>query len=343
MRCRIVFSLGACWPAALGARAWRARCRARAGCGKPSRIVSLDLCTDQLLVELVGRERIAAVTHLAADPAVSAIPAKAKGIPITRGAAEDVLRYDPDLILAGPFGVSPTVDLLRRLKRNVVVVPLPSDLDGVRAAVRTVAAAVGEEPKGEAMIAAFDRRLAQPRAAGRPARHAPRRSSTRSADRSPVRGSLADAVLAAAGFRNKAADYRLTRGGQVPLELLVAAPPDLLVLSSAADEYRTALADNLRHPVLRRLRQRHASLELPWQLWLCGTPQHRRGGRAAGRRRAPSSRRARDEPVGGTRHARESRLLGAARRSAAAAGVLAVAGGRARRASASARAARPAR
>ena len=85
---------------------------------KPTRIVSLDLCTDQLLIELVGRERIAAVTHLAADPAVSAIPAKAKGIPITHGAAEDVLRYDPDLILAGPFGVSPTVGLLRRLKET---------------------------------------------------------------------------------------------------------------------------------------------------------------------------------------------------------------------------------
>jgi len=118
------------------------------GAAHPTRIVSLDLCTDQLLIELVGRERIAAVTHLAADPAVSAIPAKAKGIPITHGAAEDVLRYDPDLILAGQFGVSATVDLLRRLKRNVVVVPLASDLDGVRAAVRIVAGAVGEGPKG---------------------------------------------------------------------------------------------------------------------------------------------------------------------------------------------------
>src|SRR5436190_15371629 len=91
----------------------------------PVRIVSLDLCTDQLLVELVDRARIAAVTHLGADPAVSAIPEKVRGIPITHGGAEDVLRYDPDLVLAGPFGVSATVGLLRRLGRNVVVVPLP--------------------------------------------------------------------------------------------------------------------------------------------------------------------------------------------------------------------------
>ena len=44
------------------------------------------------------------------------------------------------------------------------------------------------------------------------------------------------------------------------------------MLASAADEYRTAVADNLRHPVLRRLRQQRASIELPWRLWLCGTP-----------------------------------------------------------------------
>jgi iron complex transport system substrate-binding protein len=238
--------------------------------GSAQRIVSLDVCTDQILVELVGRERIAAVTHLAADPAVSAIPAKAKGIAITHGAAEDVLRYDPDLILAGPFGVSATVSLLRRLKRNVVVVPQPPNIEAVRAAVRAVAAAVGEGPKGEAMIAAFDHRLA---GLDPPASAAPPTAIIYQVGGSVSGpGSLAEAALVAAGFRNKADEYRLTRNGQVPLELLVAAPPDLLVLSSAVDEYRTALADNLRHPVLRRLRQHHASLELPWQLWLCGTP-----------------------------------------------------------------------
>jgi iron complex transport system substrate-binding protein len=56
------------------------------------------------------------------------------------------------------------------------------------------------------------------------------------------------------------------------LEDLVAQPPDLIVLASAPTEYRTVLADNLRHPVIRWLRQRGASLDLPWRYWLCGTP-----------------------------------------------------------------------
>jgi iron complex transport system substrate-binding protein len=235
----------------------------------PSRIVSLDLCTDQLLVELVPRERIAALTFLAADPAVSAIPEKARGIPITHGAAEDVLRYDPDLVLAGPFGVSATVSLLRRLGRNVVVVPLPQDLAGVGVAVRTVAAAVGEQSRGAAMVAGFERRLARlpPPAASPPTAVIYQIGGAVSGP-----GSLADAALAAAGFQNMSAAYRLTRGGQVPLESLAAHPPDLIVLASHVDEYRTAVADNLRHPALHRLRERTASLELPWRHWLCGTP-----------------------------------------------------------------------
>jgi iron complex transport system substrate-binding protein len=233
------------------------------------RIVSLDLCADQILVELVERSRIAAVEHMAVDPADSAIPEKARGIPITYGAAEDVLRYDPDLVLAGPFGVSATVNLLRRLGRNVVVVPLANDLEGVRTAVRTVAAAVGEQAAGEATIAQFDRRLAS---LPPPASPPPTALIYQIGGLVSGRGSLADAMLAAAGFRNISATYRLTRGGRVPLEYLIATPPDLLVLGSAPPEYRTVLADNLGHPVVRHLRQQGASLDLPWRYWLCGTP-----------------------------------------------------------------------
>ncbi len=238
---------------------------------KPARIVSLDLCADQLLVGLVDHSRIAAVTHLLADPAVSAIPEQGRGIPFTRGAAEDVLRYHPDLVLAGSYGVSGTVSLLRRLGRNVVVVPLANDLDGVRTSVRAVAAAVGEQAKGEALIADYDRRLAN---LARDAQRGSRPTAVIYQVSGAVSGagSLADAALAAAGFRNMAADYPLARTGIAPLEALLARPPDLLVLSSGADEYRTVAADNLRHPVIGLLRARGASIELPWRMWLCGTP-----------------------------------------------------------------------
>ena len=238
---------------------------------KPQRIVSLDLCADQLLIELVPRDRIAAVTHLAADPSVSAIPEKARGLPVTHGAAEDVLKHDPDLVLAGQFGVSSTVSLLQRVGRNVVVVPLASDLDGVRNGIRVVASAIGEEARGRAAIADLDSRLAR---VAREAGHGPHPSALvyQVGGSTSLEGTLVHAAISAAGFANASGNYPRARGLQVPLEAILAHPPDLMVLASPPTAYRTVVADNLRHPALRALTSRIASLELPWRLWLCGTP-----------------------------------------------------------------------
>jgi iron complex transport system substrate-binding protein len=233
----------------------------------PTRIVSLNLCTDQLLIALADAQRIAAVSGLAGNPALSVVAAAARTLPTTRGDAEDVLRRNPDLVLAGPI-LTPTALLLQRAGVAVIVVPLAADLDGVRRAVRLVASAVGAAARGEAMIADFDARLA-----GMPAAApAPTAVVYEIGGRVLGRGSLADAVLAAAGFRNAADGYRLSRGGEVPLETLVLTPPDVLVLASEEGEYRSVVADNLRHPVLNILRATRPVLVLPWRYWLCGTP-----------------------------------------------------------------------
>ena len=49
-------------------------------------------------------------------------------------------------------------------------------------------------------------------------------------------------------------------------------PPDLIVLSGPIDEYRTVVADNLRHPALTALMRTRKTTTLPWRLWLCATP-----------------------------------------------------------------------
>ena len=79
-------------------------------------------------------------------------------------------------------------------------------------------------------------------------------------------------MLRAAGLRNLAGELGLGPGGQLALEALVAKPPDLIILSGPVDEYRAAIADNLRHPALAAIMRAHASVTLPWRLWLCATP-----------------------------------------------------------------------
>ncbi len=238
----------------------------------PKRIVSLNLCVDQILVDLVAPSRIAALSHLATDPDVSAVVEQARGIRSTRGEAEVVLGLDPDLVLAGPYGVAATVSLLERLGRRIVKVQLASDLDGVRDSVRQVARVVGEAARGEAVIAAFDQRLARATGDGGASGLAPTALVYQVNSLASGPGSLDDAVLRAAGLRNHGAILGLGRGGALPLEALVANPPDLLVLSGPVEQHRTVVADNLRHPALAAIRRARPSIVLPWRSFLCGTP-----------------------------------------------------------------------
>jgi hypothetical protein len=81
------------------------------------------------------------------------------------------------------------------------------------------------------------------------------------------------------------------------------------VLSSTPGEYRTVLADNLRHPAIAILRREHASIELPWRHWLCGTPAYHRRGRAAGGHARSRIESARDESRAATRAEPNAALL----------------------------------
>lgn len=238
---------------------------------KPTRIVSINLCTDQLLLDLVPRERIAALSRLAADRDVSAVADQLTGIKLVYGGAEEVIGNRPDLVLASPFSATPTVSLLTRLGYRVELVPFATDFDGIRRVVRQVASAVGEVERGEEVVAAFDRAVAPSDEAGAGAQ--PEALVYQVNGLVSGTGSLADAALAAAGLRNQATRRALGSGARLALENIVVMPPDLVVLAQGMHTYRTVVSDNLRHPALARVMARTAGLELPMPLWLCGTPK----------------------------------------------------------------------
>src|SRR5690554_3799563 len=89
----------------------------------PERIVSLNLCVDQYLLALADRDQIAALTQFARDPEVSAAAAHAEGFHQIRGAAEEVVQLNPDLVLGGSLTRRDTRNLLRRMGYRVVDVP----------------------------------------------------------------------------------------------------------------------------------------------------------------------------------------------------------------------------
>jgi iron complex transport system substrate-binding protein len=220
------------------------------------RVVSLNLCTDQMLV-LLAPEKVVGLTPLARDPALSFVARRAAELPVVRPSAEAVLRLHPDLVLAAPFGAQATVATLAALGTKVLRVALPDDFAGIRVETMRVAAALGVPARGKALIAAMDARLASL------PRPTPRRTAIAWEPRGYTSGPgrLMDAVFRAAGLINVGSGRLLGR------EALLRHPPDLLVVPEAPDFPSLATA-MFEDPVLAKIARR----ALPPALILCAGP-----------------------------------------------------------------------
>ena len=217
------------------------------------RIVSLNLCTDQYLV-LLAPDRIAALSPLARDPALSTVAEAAKSLPWVRPDAEAVLSLHPDLVLAGPYGAQTTLAALERRGVPIVRTDMPQDFSAIRAETRRFAALLGASARGEALLAAMEATLAVPPQSSRRALLLEARGYTAGVD------TLEDAVLRAAGLQNAG-------GRRLGLEAILSDPPDLLVTAEAPGVPSLA-TDLLQHPALNRLPRR----TWPPALLACGGP-----------------------------------------------------------------------
>ena len=236
---------------------------------KPTRILSLNLCSDELLLRLVEPERIVGVTWYSHKPENSTMWREARPHRAVRGEAEETLYLKADLILAGPFSRRETLHFLRKKHKPLVVIDVPQDFEAIRNNIRSVAAAVGEEIQGEALIREMDTRL---RAVPQPAGRKPRVLFYHARGYTPGLGTFEDAIIRHAGGINLAAEAGIHGHGAYPLERLVIERPDFVLLSGDPATDPSVGREILRHPVLRRHLLGTGRIILPPAYVTCGGP-----------------------------------------------------------------------
>jgi iron complex transport system substrate-binding protein len=233
----------------------------------PERVVSMNLCTDQLAMLLADPGQLVSVSHMSLDPLSSAMVEEARAYSINRGGAEQIYLMHPDLVLAGTYTARASVDLLRGLGVDVVELPPADTLRDVAAQMRLIGAALGHPARGEAMARAFEAQLAAlptPDQAIDAAMYYPNGYTAGS-------GTLSDEILTRTGFRNLGAEAGLTGGGILPLERLVMAAPEVVVTSSPYPGASRS-EEILKHPALDALRTSAARARIRDADWVCGTP-----------------------------------------------------------------------
>ncbi len=237
----------------------------------PARVVSMNLCTDQLALLLAAPGQLVSVSDWSARERASMMTAEARQFPLNRGSAEQVFAFAPDMVLAGRFTNRASVEMLRRLGVRVEILPAAQSLSEVRDLIAKVGALLGREAEAAALLEDFDASLAAARAEAEPlpamssAYYYPNNYTTGA-------GTLADDIMRAAGLDNAAADLGLRGAVKIPLEVLVMQRPFLIETRYISGGQHGRSYETLTHPALRALRaeRQGAVVEERWQI--CGTP-----------------------------------------------------------------------
>ncbi|WJS86026.1 ABC transporter substrate-binding protein [Paracoccus sp. TOH] len=235
----------------------------------PRRVLSMNLCTDQLAMLLAAPGQLVSVSYLAQDPTASAMAEAASRLPVNHGLVEEIFLARPDLVLAGGWTAPGAIRLLERLDVPVEVFPVETDIAGIRANIRRMGEVLGRETAAEALLARFDADLA--RLTDAPPGPRPRAALYAVNGYSSGSASLAGQIVTLAGFDNVADTLGLPAGGVLPLETLLLAEPDLLVEGRRYPGSARG-QEVLDHPALRALTRGAPAEVMTDPEWVCGTP-----------------------------------------------------------------------
>lgn len=230
----------------------------------PQRVVSINLCTDQLAMLIAAPGQLASVSWLAADPSVSLMVDEAKTIGLNHSGAEEVFLQDPELVLADPYSDRATVNLMSQLGLHIVTIPPTNSIKDLRENIIRMGKVLGQPKRAERILTQFDADLA---AVIRP-EHSRLATTYGANGYAADRNGLAGDVMRRAGLQLLSGDLSLPTG-QIPLESLIMAAPGLII---TGDRYpgQSQSEAILDHPAFRKISA--TKIKVADRDWICGLP-----------------------------------------------------------------------
>ncbi|QOF74649.1 ABC transporter substrate-binding protein (plasmid) [Aminobacter sp. SR38] len=242
---------------------------APAAAGPPKRVVSMNVCTDQLAMLLAAEGQLHSVSYLASDPNTSVLADRTNGFAVNHGLAEEVFLMQPDLVLAGAYTTRTTVELLRRLGIRVEEFAPDSSIADIRANILRMGEVLERREEAAKLVAALDRGVAE---LGKESASGKTVATYYANSYTSGTGTLVDEIVKLSGLVNIADKLGLSGTARLPLEMLVLAKPDLVV--GGGEDYGVpALAqENFVHPAYRAVSGQGRAVAVPSRYTICGAP-----------------------------------------------------------------------
>jgi len=246
----------------------------------PSGVASLNPCADAILAEVADPQQISALSAYSRDPASSSMDVNlARRLPSTGGTVEELAALRPALVLSGTFTPPATRKALETLGIPLVELPIANTVEQSEAQVRQIAQLTHHPARGEALIARIDAALqaAKPQNSAIPINAV----VWQSGGIVPGDQTLIADLLRRTGFTSFSAAKGLRQADYLPLEAMLADPPQLILAAGGHGEEDRLLA----HPALANLPQTRRAPLAPSLLWCGGPTIIRAAGRLAEIRR----------------------------------------------------------
>ena len=232
------------------------------------RIVSMNVCTDQLVTRLADPEQIVGLSRFSRDGWQAPVAGDARGFAVLSGGAEDVLVLRPDIVVASLFDKRSTRELLKAHGLHLAEFAVPQNLDEVKDQIREIGEIAGHADRAAVEIARLDAAVATARRTIADKRYSVLPVSRRGWV--PGRDSFVSSLLSETGLFNVSGDLGFTFGGYASLEAIVNLKPDFLLVSQAGDFAGDDGQAFLLHPALERFYPPAKRIMSPERLTECG-------------------------------------------------------------------------
>ncbi len=232
------------------------------------RIVSMNVCSDQLLLTLADPEQILGLSRFSRDGWQSWAADRARRYPVLSGGAEDVLVAKPDIVVASLFDKRSTRELLKANGLHLAEFTVPRTLDEVKDQIREMGEVVQHPDRARAEIARLDAAIARARQAATDKHYRVLPLSRRGWVSG--RDSLVSSLLTETGLLNPAGELGVAFGGFASLEAIISLKPDFILVSEAGDRAEDDGRAFLLHPALERFYPPEKRIVIPERLTVCG-------------------------------------------------------------------------
>jgi iron complex transport system substrate-binding protein len=226
----------------------------------PTRVASLNLCTDELLLLLAAPGQIGSVTHLVQSEAESPLWRQARRFRRNDGSLLSVAPLKPDLVLTMGGGARDRLRIAGKLGIRILDIPYPQSIADIEQAVARVAGALGRQKQAQPVLAGIAALKASAPRRGRDA------AWLGGGGRSLGAASLGAQWMALAGLQQ-----RPLAGDRITLEQLLVRPPAVLLRSNYRAGQYSREQSWLRHP-LAHAQGRSRTVMTDGRLWNCMGP-----------------------------------------------------------------------